>query len=555
MKGIKKLSLLLCLSVFICAGCSRSEVTDNQNSEGTGSPNDERDATFSLDTPSSEPGEDTPPPGDDTPPPGDDTPPPGDDTPPPVTKSGTGLFYTPEELEIWNNRRLNGAYKKNWDNRIYAGAQQFMNGQRDAAPWVGYTGSGCWYVDTNKHPQDNNRPRGMWANQAGFVYRVLKHAGDPGAAAYFNKVKAYLLAHTTIPGIEFRNTKKWCYSSVSRQGHHQWFGSWMRRLAITYSWIKDDMTQADKNKFEAWLIGAGRYIVKHNEWHISQNFKDRYNDKYECVLRPCEGPKTGIIYDGGPDHHQTHDTWNNRGAVVASAAGIIGIVTGNNELRDKGKRFFKESLRYSVWPDGTYVDIIRTSPTATNAWSYPADYQGSMCSMADALARTGDQDLFKYSTREGVGGTQSKAGQPAKNIKAVLLHLARQVDGTIKKYGVGKSHTSGNVINSRNTQGYGVGNSSDLYFIQPNIYYKNDYIRSIYTRTAPGAPPRPSHPSAGWDHYTGDWGTYPDVEFMWGGLEGQVWPYGSARGRRSSQYSSTLCDSRQRDCSADVGTR
>jgi uncharacterized protein (TIGR02646 family) len=43
---------------------------------------------------------------------------------------GTRASYNYEELEIWNNRRLNGPYKENWDNRIFAGAQTFLNEER-----------------------------------------------------------------------------------------------------------------------------------------------------------------------------------------------------------------------------------------------------------------------------------------------------------------------------------------------------------------------------------------------------------------------------------------
>jgi len=440
----------------------------------------------------------------------------GDDYKPPV-QGGAGLFYTPEELDIWNNRRLSGAYKKNWDDRIYANARLFMDGHRDASPWVGYTGGGCWSPSTNVHPHDH-RARATWANSAGFVYRVLKYAGDPGATAYFNKVKSYLMGHTTIPGINFKNANKWCVSSYSIQGHQQWFGAWMRRLAITYSWLKADMSAADRAKFEDWLLAAGRYIVKHNEWHIGRSFSNRYNDQYNCDRDFCPGQNLGKIYTGGPTYWQINGTWNNRAAVVASGAGVVGVVTGDNVLRDKGVRWVKESLRYAVWPDGTYVDIIRTSPSNTNAWSYPMDYMGSIATMADALARTGDSSLYDYKTREGApGGSESKAGQPAKSISSVIAHLAGQVDGKVKK---------GSPTITSKDAATGQTNDSEWYFILSNIYYKSDYIKGIYNRTGPGVPARTAIQAAGWDRHTGDWSTFPDMEFMWGGLEGKVWPYG-----------------------------
>lgn len=64
---------------------------------------------------------------------------------------------------------------------------------------------------------------------------------------------------------------------------------------------------------------------------------------------------------------------------------------------------------------------------------------------------------------------------------------------------------------------------------QGNVYYVSNYIKSIYTRTAPNTPPRPLNPaSGGFDPYSGDWGSYPNVLFMYGEMEGLVWPYPSA---------------------------
>ena len=439
-----------------------------------------------------------------------------------------GMFYTAEELNVWDNRRLNGPFKAHWDTRIYPNAQLFLKGTKDASPWPGQTKQSCWGNAVDNHP-DIDGPRGMWANSAGFVYRVLSFAGEKNTDQFLDKVQSYLLSHTEVSGLDFSDRKRWCISSLQKQGAVHFLAAWLRRLAITYSWIKNDLEKADQKRFENWLNRAGNYIVGHNEWHISKSFSNRYNDEYLCDGKYCPGQASDpeILYSGGPRHYQIHDTWNNRAAAVASAAGIIGIITNDADLRNKGKRFFEESLRYSVWPDGTYVDIIRTSPGATNAFSYPMLYLGSMCSLADALARSGDTSLYEYSTSAGMAGTESVAGQQEKSIRSVIKHLAGQVDGTIVKYGTNKDHIPDNIINTTNTGGYGDGTIADVFFAQSNIYYRNAYITSIYSRTAPGAPPRPQYTSSGFDQFTGDWGSYPDVIFMFGGLEGKVWPYPS----------------------------
>jgi len=556
---VKKLSLFFCLWSFLGVGCSRSELTESSDNAPDGELSNNRSSIESRseadssekvrDEPSSIPQEGVSP---FLSPQKDMTPPaslPGKNA---RTKGASGLFYTPEELEVWNKRRLSGPYKARWNNHILAHAQLFMTGKRDLAPWPGRVSESCWTPSLENEIAENGA-KATWANAAGFVYRILKSAGEnTKAAPYFSKVKDYLLAHTTVPGINFRDSKRWCSSSVEGQGSIHFIAAWLRRLAITYSWIRDDMNASNRAVIENWLLGAGEFWVRHNEWHIGKSFSKRYQDDYTCDGPSCPGKNINPVwlYDGGPRHYQINDSWNNRGAVTASAVGIIGIVTGNEVLWSKSKRYFKESLRYSVWPDGTYVDIIRGTPGSKNAWSYPFDYLGSMCSLADALARQGDASLYGYSTREGgVAGTSSGPGDPPKSITAVIMHLAGQLDGSIKKYPSGRSHTNENIINSTNTGGYGDGDLSDLYLAQSNIYYKSDYIRKIYERTAPGTPPPPKHPSAGWDHYTGDWGTYPDVIFMWGGLEGKIWPYGNPNGRTSQLQASQLCGSGERNCS------
>ena len=60
----------------------------------------------------------------------------------------------------------------------------------------------------------------------------------------------------------------------------------------------------------------------------------------------------------------------------------------------------------------------------------------------------------------------------------------------------------------------------------PNLFYQNAYIKSIYMRTAPGAPGYPANPGGGGTEARGgEWGIYPGVLFMFGDMEGKVSPY------------------------------
>jgi hypothetical protein len=66
-----------------------------------------------------------------------------------------------------------------------------------------------------------------------------------------------------------------------------------------------------------------------------------------------------------------------------------------------------------------------------------------------------------------------------------------------------------------------------------NLYYRDDYIRSVYKREAPGTPPYPAFVEQGaGDPEGGEGGTFPGVLFMFGDLEGEVWPYPDAEAAR-----------------------
>jgi len=66
---------------------------------------------------------------------------------------------------------------------------------------------------------------------------------------------------------------------------------------------------------------------------------------------------------------------------------------------------------------------------------------------------------------------------------------------------------------------------NDIWFSMANVYYKNTYIKNVYTRVTP-MPAYPATPaSAGGSAYSGPWDVFPGMLFMFGQMENQVWPY------------------------------
>lgn len=176
-------------------------------------------------------------------------------------------------------------------------------------------------------------------------------------------------------------------------------------------------------------------------------------------------------------------------------------------------------------------EFIRWEETYPSlGWAYASSLIGSMAVLADAFARIGDLELFQFSTSEGFStsaGTMTPDGGP-KNLLAVMTHHAKYVDKSIARYGTDQASRNGNpayVIGPVNVLN-GEAWVNENFWMQANLYYRDPYLQSIYLRTAPNSHPYPANPSTGgWFGWTGCCGIYPGVPFMFGQMQGKVWPY------------------------------
>lgn len=458
----------------------------------------------------------------------------------------TGLFYTPEELAIWNQRRLNGPYKDHWDNKIFYRAQQFVTGAAESSPWAGQPADSCW---NSALP---GRTFHSCLRDAAFVYRVFKYAGDAKAGNYFTPVRNALLAQIAEPGTNFADTSRFCKSSYSKDGSIHDIVNWVRRFAIAYSFIREDLSSADRQKIDAWLLTAARFWEKHVEWYLSYRFSNRYNDAYVCDRSYCPGPEhpETPLYYGAPMGYTFHGGWNNRVGTVNAMMAVVGGITGDTTLKSQSKRWVKETLMFAVWPNGVYVDQNRWNDygNPTQGHGYPLTAVGSLITIVDVLARGGDTELYTFSTTKGRYGTEVTSGPP-KSLLSLMKHYGGQVDGSVIEY-ASKTPTTDPalIIDSEIPPSAPRGEAHTIYdmvLVQANVFYRDNYIKGIYTRTGPGTPPYPSNPSTGgYDVYSGDWGSYPNVLFMFGQMEGQVWPYPGNppsinKGKRLSQNAFT----------------
>jgi hypothetical protein len=142
---------------------------------------------------------------------------------------------------------------------------------------------------------------------------------------------------------------------------------------------------------------------------------------------------------------------------------------------------------------------------------------GSIITAVDHLARAGDMELYNYETSLGYYGWE---GGP----KSLRLVMQRYAKLTLGERGLADgvsayASTNGNLSPDKRI-GPGATSILDTYLIPANLYYQDATVKKAYSRPLPT---RPKH--ADYDPWGGDWGTYPGIRFMFGQLEGKVWPY------------------------------
>jgi hypothetical protein len=67
----------------------------------------------------------------------------------------------------------------------------------------------------------------------------------------------------------------------------------------------------------------------------------------------------------------------------------------------------------------------------------------------------------------------------------------------------------------------GTNRVGDTALAQANVFYHSATLLSAYTRSVTSG----NGTCGGYDCFGGDWGNLPKVRFMFGQMEGKVWPY------------------------------
>lgn len=426
-----------------------------------------------------------------------------------TTQGWAGPHFTDEEIAIWRIRKDSGPYKDEWS-AILSNAMAWRN--KPDARWPGRTQASC-YVDNGAGDPSRRRDSGM--TDAAFVYVMT------GDTSYRDAVRTQLLAQAAVVGTNFADRTRWCPVDGLSNRYGADIGPWIRRLTYAYSYIRSSLSTGDRQTLDSWFLAAANYFdtVIHNI--IAKRFPNRFLDDYTTCVQSgfCPGSTLGRTHFGGYNVHGFNWAWDNLTASMNAVVVAVGATVNDAKLLAHGKRFIQEWLKFSVFPDGTIFDQYRWNKSdAQSGYKYAGVAIGSIIASVEHIARTGDTSLYTYSTTDGRYGSE---GGP-KTLLKVLTNFAGMTNGTITRYASSSATTNPGLRIYYTGPG---GTFLDFVNLAPaNIFYNNSAIATAYQTSIPA-----SYTTPGYESLRGEWGSYPRIRFMFGQMEGKVWPYGAQR--------------------------
>ena len=460
---------------------------------------------------------------------------------------GIGLHYTTPEVKNWQERAEKGPYKVGGDaqpnspgdwTRITANAKTFLaNPTPDKYSQNVWKSSGC-VPDLNDSGYSSSQDpvtQGDHCRDAAFYYLVK------GDLTYATAVRTYLLSEASNPLLDFTNKNRWCPGGLNDLNPGFMIAEWETRLLFAYDYIKAILTSADKIKLNAWFLGLATYLKSNLDPYIDKLFVNRAAGNYtlSSATLSLEKGSGSTMYYGGPDARYTSRQYNNRRVALAGGMGMAGLMLGNAPLVASAKRFFKEVMMFGIYPTGYYVDFTRGS-TSSPEKGYAYATLHEMYPFADSLARAGDTELLDLLTKEGTTAATSgkDASTDGTTLKGFKMHIKAMLDL--------RNHVKSIYPSSSKEEKYRIDGVTpggpysvwDIMYCVPNLYYKDAYIKASYLRKTPGAMAYPleaesrasvsypSNPQPNGAVPVWTLGQYPGILFMFGQMEGKVWPYG-----------------------------
>ena len=429
-----------------------------------------------------------------------------------------GLFYTQSELDVWKERAENGPFKSKGDagkntpndwERIIKSANKFLDNPKKEL-WFG-----------NIEPEPHSLAHGI--KDASFVYAVT------GDNKYLGPIKEVLLAQIRTKEAEVDHV-----GFTHEKGFHT--ASWALRLLYAYDYTKDQFSESEKKEIKNWFEHTAYHFATRTNNQLSGYFPNRLSNDYsvrKSTAKSGDGEKgslTHVASNGkkGNEIRYIHKVFNNRKSSQIKLVGLVGVAFKNDELIKHAKCFVKETLMFSTFPDGTMAEYNRNGDYGVPQMGmlYSATNIEALILIADALARTGDFELYDYETSEGIWGTEGGN----KSIKLLIENYYKQVAGINERfYNSAKKENKLDAIHDQQGKQW----ISDIWFSMANRYYRSEFFQDVYMHRHPNAPEfqgsklGTSGPIA--NAWSGSASTMPGYLFMFGEMEDEESPYPSSR--------------------------
>ncbi len=433
-----------------------------------------------------------------------------------------GIHYTAQELSIWRERAKTGPFKTlgdagtntpgDWD-RITKNANTFL-ANPSAERYRGYTGGGCFPQAING--QYDPKSTGNELRDAAFYYLITQDR------KYADAVKKELLAQASEPLTDFSNKSRWCPGALADINPSFFIAGWMNRLLFAYDYTKDVYTSTERQKLDTWFRNAATYFQTNVDPALDKLFVNRASGNY--ALTSYGQSKLALqkeIWHGGPKYASIGAFYNNRRGAMTVFITSVGAMQNNESFKATGRRFAKEFLMFSTFPNGDITELERwRDDFPDQGISYAYYSVGQLVVLADLLARTGDMSVYNFKTSEGYG--PFKGGE--KTVKLVMQNALKYMDGTHNRTTKGTSATRIDGIDT----GRNWYMASEVFLAQGNVYYKDNYIKNGYMKTNPGSTPFKVKPAGVGSEspYNGPIGSpFPAQLFLFGQMEGKVNPY------------------------------
>ena len=319
---------------------------------------------------------------------------------------------------------------------------------RNKAKFLG-AGEVAWTTSTDASVRATH---GSLARDAAFV-----HLLQPDAAL-LARIKAYLLTQAAEPLNDFGS--QICIRAADGSIKDAAFGeaSWLARYIVTYDAVRQGLSAADRLAIENFVRRNAYFLAAQQDYGFNYIFPQRASGNYavrgasaaatleqerwlykrfdtndDCAVDAKDASSSFAAHayvqaDGtlGPRLSVLSQWYNNRKAISALAMGAAGLLLGDSELQLRAKRYVLEWLTYSVYADGSEGEYARNGDycVANQGLVYAHSNLQAAALLADMLARKGDNSLVGFTTRDGLFGTESSTGQPAKSIEGVIAtHL------------------------------------------------------------------------------------------------------------------------------------